>query len=136
MAKKSPSKKRVQVKKKTAKPTVERPGFTARAGEVVQTILGTMAGVVEGIGILVTGTEKEKQEKAAAAKKAAAKAGRTAKKAAAKATKVVKKAASVKTTPAKKVSAKKVVKETAVKISTQVVAPKKVARKARKKAEG
>ncbi|HYF37641.1 MAG TPA: hypothetical protein VD994_20235 [Prosthecobacter sp.] len=60
----------------------ERHGLVEKAGEVVQTVLGTMAGAVSGIGILVTGTKEEKKARAAAAKKVAKKGA--AKKAAAK----------------------------------------------------
>src|SRR5688500_15772758 len=65
----------------------EKPRVVEKAGEVVQTILGTMAGVVSGIGILVTGTEAEKraraakQEPAPSAKKAGGKGSPATKKA-------------------------------------------------------
>lgn len=90
---KSAAKKRGKGPVKTAAPVLVKQGV-AKAGEVVQTILGTMAGVVSGIGILVTGTDAEKQAKAGAVKKAAVRKKPTAKK-------TVKKAA------AKKVAAKK-----------------------------
>ncbi|MEN3940917.1 hypothetical protein WJU23_06470 [Prosthecobacter sp. SYSU 5D2] len=123
MAKKSPSKSSVKAKKTPAlvKPVSEEPGLVAKAEEMVQTVLGTMAGVVEGIGILVTGTEEEKRAKAAAAKKAAKKVAKkspVAKKAEKKVP--VKKAtakAAVTQAPAKKAVVKKAVKKAATKIA-------------------
>jgi len=85
---------------------------------MVQTVLGTMAGVVEGIGILVTGTEEEKRAKAMAAKKAVKKS--------AKKSPAPKKA--VKKVPAKKAAAKKAV----TKVPAKKAGVSKVAKKAAK----